>query len=98
MHFSIFWQLGYFASFQAIYNFFEILLSEVCTKSYAPSKSRESQLMQFRDSLLGVRKQKSIWMWPPWRGVEYIIKGKVVASPDSRLWWVLCVRVACGSS
>jgi hypothetical protein len=26
-----------------------------------------------------------------WKGVEYTIKGKVVASPKSRPWWVLCV-------
>jgi hypothetical protein len=38
-----------------------------------------------------------IWMWPPWRGVEYIIRGKVVASPKFGLWWVLCVQVARGS-
>jgi hypothetical protein len=28
----------------------------------------------------------------------YTIKGKVVASPKSGLWWVLCVRVTHGSS
>ncbi len=27
--------------------------------------------------------QKAIWMWPPWRAIEYIIRGKVVASPKS---------------
>jgi len=41
---------------------------------------------------------KTIWMWAPWRGVEYTIRGKVVASPKSGPWWVLCVRVAHGSS
>jgi len=46
----------------------------------------------------GVLRQKDIWMWAPWRGVEYIIKGKVVASPKSGPWWILCVRVAHGSS
>ncbi len=34
----------------------------------------------------------------PWRGAEYTIRGEVVASPKSRLWWVLCVQVARGSS
>jgi hypothetical protein len=50
-----------------------------------------------QDSHLGVPRQKAIWMWPPWRGVGYIIRGKVVASPKSKLWGVLCVRVAYGS-
>jgi hypothetical protein len=44
------------------------------------------------------RERKAIWMWAPWRGTEYIIRGKVVASPKSGPWWVLCVRVARGSS
>jgi hypothetical protein len=34
-----------------------------------------------------------IWMWPSWRGAENTIRGKVVASPKSRPWWVLWVRV-----
>jgi hypothetical protein len=34
----------------------------------------------------------------PWRGAEYIIRGKVVASPKSEPWWVFCVWIACGSS
>jgi hypothetical protein len=37
-------------------------------------------------------------MWAPWKGAEYTIRGKVVASPKFELWWVLCVRVAHGSS
>jgi hypothetical protein len=32
-------------------------------------------------------------MWASWRGTKYTIRGKVVASPKSRLWWVLWVRV-----
>jgi hypothetical protein len=44
------------------------------------------------------REKKAIWMWAPWRGAEYIKKGKVVASPKSGPWWILCVRVARGSS
>jgi len=47
---------------------------------------------------LGVSEQKVIWMWAPWRGAEYTIKGKVVASRKSGPWWILCVHVACGSS
>jgi hypothetical protein len=40
----------------------------------------------------------AIWMWSPWSGAEYSIRGKVLASLKSRPWWVLCVRVARGSS
>jgi hypothetical protein len=29
----------------------------------------------------------------PWLGTENIIRGKVVASPKSELWWILWVRV-----
>jgi hypothetical protein len=47
---------------------------------------------QFRDSHLGVPGQKAIWMWPPWSGANYIIWGKVVASPESRPWWIKWVQ------
>jgi hypothetical protein len=81
------------------------LRSEVCSRTYGAPKSRESELAGFRDSHAGVqwesresRERKAIWMWASWRGAEYTIRGKVVASPKSRLWWILCVRVARGSS
>jgi len=32
-------------------------------------------------------------MWASWRGIKYIIKGKVVASPKSGPWWILWVRI-----
>jgi len=35
---------------------------------------------------LGVPGQNAIWMWALWRGIEYTIRGKVVASPKSRPW------------
>jgi hypothetical protein len=41
---------------------------------------------------LGVSRQKAILMPLPWSGAEYIIWGKVVASPESGPWWVLWVR------
>jgi hypothetical protein len=44
------------------------------------------------------RERKAIWMQALWRVTEYTIRGKVVASPKSGPWWVLCVRVARGSS
>jgi len=54
--------------------------SEVYTWNYGPPKSWESQLWQFRDSHLGVLRQNAIWMRASWRGAQYIIRGKVVAS------------------
>ncbi len=34
----------------------------------------------------GVPGKKTIWMWPLGRGVEYIIRGKVVTFPKCGLW------------
>jgi len=66
------------------------LRSEVCSQSYGASKSRESQLSGFRESRTGVPweswERKAIWMWAPWRGPEYTIRGKVVVSPKSGPW------------
>jgi len=42
---------------------------------------------------LAISEQNVIWMWASWVATKYTIKGKVVASPMSRLWWVLWVRV-----
>jgi hypothetical protein len=42
---------------------------------------------------MGVLGQNAIWMWASWRGIEYIIRGKVVASPKSGMCWVLWVQV-----
>jgi hypothetical protein len=54
--------------------------------------------ISIRNSHLGISRQKAIWMWVLWRGVEYTIRGKVVASPKSGPWWILCVCVAHGLS
>jgi len=62
--------------------------SEVWPGSYELPKSRESQLGQFRDSFLGVPGIKAIWMRVPRSNTENNIWGKVVASPESGLWWV----------
>jgi hypothetical protein len=42
---------------------------------------------------LGVPKQNVIWVSVPWLGTKYTIRGKVVLSFKSGLWWVLWVRV-----
>jgi hypothetical protein len=39
------------------------------------------------------RERKAIWMWAPWRGLEYTIRGKVVASPPSPGRGESCVSV-----
>ncbi len=40
---------------------------------------------EFRDSHLGVPGQNDIWVLVPWPCMEYTLRGKVVASPKSRL-------------
>jgi hypothetical protein len=69
------------------------LQSEVGARSYECPKSRESNPGQFRDSSLGVMGKSAIWMWLPRSNAENTIWGKVVASPESRPWWILCVKV-----
>jgi hypothetical protein len=66
--------------------------SEVWAKSYSPTKWREFEPWQFRDSSLGVPGQKVIQMWVPQRGTENTMWGKVVASLESGPWWVLWVQ------
>jgi hypothetical protein len=41
---------------------------------------------------MGVSRQNDIWVLVPWPCIEYTIKGKVVASLKSGLWWILWVR------
>jgi hypothetical protein len=66
--------------------------SELCTRRYIATKLRKFQPWRFRDSHLGVSGQKVIWMRTPQKGVKYIIWGKVVASPEFGLWWVLWIE------
>jgi hypothetical protein len=70
--------------------------SEVWVGSYEFSKSWESKPRHFRDSSLGVPGIKAIWMRVWWSNAENTIWGKVVASPESRPWWVKWVRDAHG--
>jgi hypothetical protein len=53
-----------------------------------PQSHRNPNSGNFGTSIWG---QNAIWMWPPWRDIENTIRGKVVASPKSRPWWVLWV-------
>jgi hypothetical protein len=63
--------------------------SKLCTQSYGPPKSWESQLWKFQDSHMGVLRQNDIWVLVLWLGIKYTMKGKVVASPKFGPWWVL---------
>jgi hypothetical protein len=65
---------------------------EVWTQSYGTPKLRKSQFWEFHDFHLGVSRQNDIWVLVPWPSTKYNIRGKVVASPKSRPWWVLWVR------
>jgi hypothetical protein len=65
----------------------------VYTQSYGPPKLQESQFWKFQDFHLGFSGQNVIWVLVPWTGIEYIIRGKVVASPKSGPWWVLWICV-----
>ncbi len=46
---------------------------------------------------MGVLGQNDIWVLAPWLGTKNIIRGKVVVSLKSKLWWVLFVCVYCSS-
>jgi hypothetical protein len=65
---------------------------EVWARSYGCPKSQESKSGQFRDSSLGVLGKSAIRMWFRQRAAKNIIRGKVVASPESRPWWVNWVQ------
>jgi hypothetical protein len=39
--------------------------------------------------VVGVPRQKAIWMWSMWRGTKNTIRGKVVASPNFRPWCLM---------
>jgi hypothetical protein len=41
----------------------------------------------------GLPFRNDIWVLVPWPGTKYTIREKVVASPKSRLWWVLWIHV-----
>ncbi len=62
--------------------------SKVCTQSFAPTESRESQLWEFWDS--PDKMTFGCWSVP---GTKYTIKGKVMASPKSGSWWILWICV-----
>jgi len=66
---------------------------DVCTQSYGLPKLQELQFWESR-RVLG---QNDIFVLAPWLGTENTIKGKVVVSPKSGLWWFL-PSPGCGES
>jgi hypothetical protein len=58
--------------------------SEVCTQSYGPPKSWESQLWEFQDSQVGVLGQNDIWVLISWPNTKYTIKGEGGGLPQVR--------------
>jgi hypothetical protein len=76
------------------YNFgLDLVAIGLYSRELWPSKVSELQPGQFRDSISGVPRIYAIWMQAPRRGAENTVWGKVVASPEFGLWWVLCVKV-----
>jgi len=71
--------------------------SDSAVGSYELPKFQDLNPGQFRDSNLEVPGKRAIWMWPWWWNTENTIWGKVVASPESGPWWVLCVKVPMAS-
>jgi len=56
-------------------------------------KVTEVLILGILNSHLEVPGQNAIWMWASWRSTKYTIRGKVMASPKSKLWWILWVQV-----
>jgi hypothetical protein len=54
---------------------------------------KSSNFKNFRTPNMGVLKQNDIWVQPSWLGIENTIRGKVMASPKSKPWWVLWICV-----
>ncbi len=76
------------------YNFgLDLVAIRLCSRELWIPKVPGLQPGQFRDSNLGVLGKRAIWMWPPRNVAENTIWGKVVASPESGPWWILCVKV-----
>ncbi len=85
--------------------------SNICSPSYGQKKGRESNwqfdsrpLKVGNRPLPDVRFECATWRWKdlnegydPQPAAENTIWGKVVASPESGPWWVLCVQVPVAS-
>ncbi len=54
-----------------------ISIGGLCAKLWAPKVAGVLVV-----GILRLSKQNAIWMWVSWKSTEYIIKGKVMASPS----------------
>jgi hypothetical protein len=80
------------SSRQGLELFFKLHFNRRFTHKIMGPQSCKSQFWKFQDSHLGVSGQNVFWVLFLWPGIKYNITGKVVASPKSRLWWILWVR------
>jgi len=69
-----------------------ISIRDLHIKLWAPKVTRDPVV---KISGLPLEGPKTKWHLGalPWLGIEYTIRGKVVASPKSRPWWILWVHV-----
>ncbi len=67
--------------------------SEVYTQSYWPPKSQESQLWEFMGLPFGSPRTKWHLGVGPVAKHKIYYKGEVVASPKSKSWWILGIRI-----
>ncbi len=68
---------------------------QLCFRPHIRQRSTHKvmALQSCKSPHLGVLGQNDIWVLVLWLGTKYTIRGKVVASPKSRPWWVLWIHV-----
>jgi hypothetical protein len=67
-------------------------IEDLHTKLWA-SKVTRVPISRILGLPVGASKQNDIWVLALWPSIENTIRGKVMASPKSRPWWVLWVHV-----
>jgi hypothetical protein len=78
---------------QGLQLWFRIILIKGVHTILWVSKVAKVPILRISGLPLGVPRQNDIWVPVLWPGLKYTMKGKVVASPKSRPWWVLWVHV-----
>jgi hypothetical protein len=89
------WRVTY--HWKALNNFYNSVLDFTSIegrhkKLWAPKVAGVPTLGILGLPLLGVSRKNDIWVLVPWLGIEYIIRGKVMASPKFGSWWILWIR------
>jgi hypothetical protein len=62
-------------------------------KVMGPQSCKSSNFGNFGTPIWKVSGQNDIWVLIPWPSIKYTIRGKVLASPKSRSWWILWIQV-----